>query len=119
MSEGRLKIHENPELLQKNRHGHVAVKREDLAILYAEHVAARGVNLLPGGGNRTRRDHEVALVCPVERQLHKDMIAEAAQRIELSVHVRKCCSVDVDGLSDFGTEIFLSRSHVVKVSVVG
>src|ERR1700691_1094094 len=34
------------------------------------------------------------------------------------MHVRKSCSVDVNCQSDFSAKIFLSRSHVVKVSVV-
>src|SRR5579862_3706776 len=47
------------------------------------------------------------------------MIAEAADGIELSVHVRKRGSVDVDHQADFAAEIFLPGSYVVEVSVVG
>jgi hypothetical protein len=49
VSERCLEIHENSKLLQQNRDGDVAVKREDLAILQVEYVAARSVNLLPVG----------------------------------------------------------------------
>src|SRR5580658_5581707 len=67
VSERRLEIHEDSQLLQKNRDSDVTVKREDFAILEVEYVAARSVYLLSGGGNRTRGDHHVALVCHVKR----------------------------------------------------
>src|SRR5258708_39373038 len=47
------------------------------------------------------------------------MIADAAEGIELSVHVWKCGSVHIDCYANLGAEVFLARAHVVKVSIVG
>src|SRR5258708_25101445 len=76
VSQRRLDIHENPNLLQQNGNGDVAVKREDLAILQAEYVAAGRAHHLAGGRYRSRRDDEVAFMGAVERQLYQDVVAE-------------------------------------------
>src|SRR5216683_3112354 len=47
------------------------------------------------------------------------MVAEAVESIEFSAHVRKCGSIHIDRHANFGAKVFLSCTHVVKVSVVG
>lgn len=118
VGQGGLKVHEDPELLQKNRHGNVTMEGNDLAVLQVKYIAAGRADCLSRWRQCPCRELEAALVSPVQRQLDNNDVIVDVEVKELSVHVRERGRVEVDCQADIIAIVFLRGAHIVEVTAV-
>jgi hypothetical protein len=107
-----------PELLQKNRHGDVAVKGHDLVILQVKDIAAGGVHLLVRRHDDALGKHQVSVVRAVQRKLHNHHVVIEVQGVKLTMHVGEGAGIDVYGIADIISVIFLPCPYIVEIAAL-
>src|SRR5271169_3769314 len=81
-----------------------------------KHVTARSVHLLVRRRNRSLRNHQVSLVCAVQRQLHNNYIVVEIHAVKLTVHVRKSGGVRVYDPAEVLSVVFFPCADVVEIT---